>query len=124
MSKATIFSLVAALGVTLAPAAFAQSNTNEFGQTTYPASLAGVDMASVPAGDLCQLDGNAGLTSDALVLVDNEILARGLVCDPLLGAPTGLEATNLAGVGVFGATVLIAALAAGGDGPSGTSDTQ
>lgn len=123
MSKVTVFSLVVAFGVALAPMAFAQSSTNEFGQTTYPANLAGVDMASIPATDLCQLDGNAGLTAEALALVDAEILARGLICDAIL-APGGLGATNLAGLAPAFATVLIAALAAGGDGPSGTSDTQ
>lgn len=122
MFKVTLPALVAAFGVALAPMASAQATVNEFGQTIYPANLAGVDMAAIPASDLCQLVDNPGLTPEALALVDAEVEARGgLVCDPLL---IGLTATNFAGLVPAAATVLLAAIAAGGDGPLGTPDTQ
>jgi hypothetical protein len=122
MSKVTLLALVAAFGVALAPMASAQSAVNELGQTIYPADLAGVDLASIPAEDLVQLVDNPGLTPEALELVSAEVAARGGLAG--LSGTLGLTATNFAALVPAVATIFIAALAAGGDGPSGTSDTQ
>jgi hypothetical protein len=119
MYRNLTLALVATIGVTFGSIGYAQAVTDEFGNTTYPANLAGVDMSSVPDSDLLALDGNLGLTPEAQALVAAEIAARGGL-DALV---VGLGATNLAALAPAFATVLIAALAAGGDG-GGTSDTQ
>lgn len=114
MAKFTLLSVAAASCVTLASVASAQNS--------YPADMSGVDMAAVPATDLCQLDGNEAVTEAGQALVSAEILERGLICDGLVG----LGATNLGVIVPVAATTLLVGLAAAaGGGTNGTtSDTQ
>jgi hypothetical protein len=123
MDYGKLFSVAAVMSIAMAPLAQAQT-PNDQGGASYPASMAGVDMASIPVGDICQLNNNPGLTADGQALVADEIANRPVTCPVAgLGLGSGLTATN-AGLIIPVATTLLLVAVAGGGGTNGTNGTQ
>ena len=119
MDYVKLLGVAALMSMTMAPLAQAQDTGSPVG-TSYPASMAGVDMASIPVVAICQLNNNPGLTAEGQLAVETEIANRLVTC-PVAG--TGLAATNAIWIPA-GATLLLVAVAAGGGGTNGTSGTN
>jgi hypothetical protein len=118
MNFVKFLAVAAVMSGAMVSGAHAQTANNQ-GGASYPASMAGVVMANVPVSDICQLNNNPGLTPAGQALVAAEIQSRPVTC------PAGalLPVTNAAFLIPVGATLLLAALAGGGDSGS-TNNTQ